>query len=194
MAEDIFQFFKEQAIPSAHLMGHSVGGKTAMEFALSYPKAVRKLVVVDISPRATLARHDTILEALAPLRLERFSSRESIDDALEEKIHDPAVRQFLLTNLKREEDGHYSWKMNLDALRRNSGAINRGIENGRQFNGPVLFLKGGKSPYITDDDTPVIKALFPQVEFQTIPKAGHWVHAEAPDEFLALVTRFISSS
>ncbi len=193
MAEDLLELFREKSLPSAHLIGHSMGGKTAMEFALSYPGAVRKLVVVDISPRATLARHDAILEALTHLRLERFTSRESIEEALKPEIPDQAVRRFLLTNLEREEDGHYSWRMNLDSLRRNYGEINRGIDNGRKFNGPVLFLKGENSPYIGEGGTPVIKALFPKAQFQSIAGVGHWVHAEAPDEFLAVVRTFLTS-
>ncbi|RPH37344.1 alpha/beta fold hydrolase [bacterium] len=194
MVDDLHDFYREKGIPSAHLIGHSMGGKTAMEFALSYPGAVRKLVVVDISPRRTVARHDAILEALTSLRLERFTSRGSIDEAMKRKIPDLAVRQFLLTNLKREEDGHFSWKMNLEALRSNYGEINRGIENGRAFGGPVLFVRGERSPYINEEDTSLIKALFPNAEFRTISRAGHWVHAEAPDEFLAVVREFISSS
>jgi pimeloyl-ACP methyl ester carboxylesterase len=193
MAEDLFEFFQAKGILSAHLIGHSMGGKTAMEFAISHPEAVRKLIVVDMSPRPTLARHDPILDALTGLRLERHGSRESIDEALKPGVPDMAVRQFLLTNLKREEDGHFAWKMNLDALKKNYSEINRGIENGRQFKGPVLFLKGGRSPYVTDEDRPVIKALFPMAEFRTIPGVGHWVHAESPDEFLAIVRKFISS-
>jgi esterase len=194
MAEDLLEFYREQGLSSASLIGHSMGGKTAMEFALAHPDAVRRLVVVDMPPRATEARHDDILEALTSLQLAQFSSRESIDEALKERLPDQAVRQFLLTNLKREENGRYSWKMNLDALRTNYNEINRGIENGRRFNGPVLFLKGGRSRYLTDKDTPAIKALFPKAKFQSIPGAGHWVHAEAPDEFLRIVREFISSS
>lgn len=193
MAEDLFGYFRDNSVSSANLIGHSMGGKTAMEFALAHPEAVRRLVVVDISPRTTMSRHDAILDALTSLRPERFSSRENIDEALKAKIPDPAVRQFLLTNLKREEDGHYSWKMNLNALQKNYGEINRGIENGRTYTGPTLFLKGANSPYIGGEDTPLIRALFPKVEFQTIPGAGHWVHAEAPDEFLRVVGQFISS-
>lgn len=193
MAGDLAEFFRDEAIARAILIGHSMGGKTAMEFTLAHPELVRKLVVVDMSPRATAARHDTILEALTSLRLEQFESRESIDEALRDKIPDQTVRQFLLTNLKREEDGRYSWKMNLDALESNYGEINRGIENGRQYEGPVLFLKGARSPYITSEDTPVIKSLFPKAEIRTVPGAGHWVHAEAPEEFLRIVRDFISS-
>jgi esterase len=194
MAGDLLEFYSDQGLSSASLIGHSMGGKTAMEFALAHPDAVRRLVVVDMPPRAMGARHDDILEALTSLQLEQFSSREHIDDALKERLPDQAVRQFLLTNLKREENGRYSWKMNLDALLTNYHEINRGIENGRRFNGPVLFLKGGRSPYLTDKDTPAITALFPKAKFQSIPGAGHWVHAEAPDEFLRIVREFISSS
>ncbi len=193
MAEDLWGFFQEKSIPQASLIGHSMGGKTAMEFTLTHPAAVRKLVVVDISPRATVARHDAILEALTTLRLERFTSRESIDDALKSKIPDQAVRQFLLTNLKRGDDGHFGWKMNLEVLQRNYGEINRGIENGRRYNGPALFLNGERSPYITREDASAILALFPKASFLSIPGAGHWVHAEAPNEFLKAVRTFISS-
>lgn len=194
MAGDLHDFFQEQGLSRASLIGHSMGGKTAMEFTLAYPGAVRNLLVVDMSPRATAARHDDILDALTSLPLERFTSREEVDGELKKKIPDLAVRQFLLTNLKREDSGRYTWKMNLDALRSNYGEINRGIANGRQFNGPVLFVKGGKSPYVANDDMPAIKALFPRAELQSIPGVGHWVHAEAPEEFLSIAREFISSS
>ncbi len=164
-----------------------------MEFALSHPGAVKKLVVVDMSPRATAALHDAILDALTTLRLQRFTSREEVDEALQGKIPDQAVRQFLLTNLKREENGRFSWKMNLSSLQNNYAEINRGIDNGRRFDGPVLFVRGGRSPYLTDDDLPLIRVLFPNARVQSISEAGHWVHAEAPEQFLAMVTQFISS-
>ncbi len=193
LAADLDEFYQENNISSAYLIGHSMGGKTAMEFALSHPGAVKKLVVVDMSPRATAARHDAILDAMTTLRLQRFTSREEVDEALQGKIPDQAVRQFLLTNLKREENGRFSWKMNLSNLQNNYTEINRGIDNGRRFDGPVLFVRGGRSPYLTDDDLPLIRVLFPNARVQSISEAGHWVHAEAPEQFLAMVTQFISS-
>lgn len=195
MAADLAELFREQAIPSAHIVGHSMGGKTAMEFALAHPESVLSLVVVDMPPQATEARHDEILDALTGLDLSNFSSREDVDEALRPRIANQAVRQFLLTNLKREEaGGGFAWKMNLDALRKNYGEINRGIDNGRKYAGPVLFIKGGRSPYLSEEDLPFITSLFPSASMQTIPGAGHWVHAEAPEEFLSAVERFISSS
>jgi esterase len=193
MAEDLLDFFGEEGIRSAHVIGHSMGGKTAMEFALSFPEAVRSLIVVDMSPRQTRAQHDGIFKALTAIHLDRFSSRESIDEALAAEIPDRAVRAFLLTNLRREDNGRFGWKMNLDALQRNYAGINRAIENGRKFSGAVLFLKGEKSAYLTDEDIPAARALFPNAEFRIISGAGHWVHAEAPGEFLAAVKEFISS-
>jgi esterase len=194
MAQDLLEFFEEHAISAAHLVGHSMGGKTAMEFALSHSDRVKKLVVVDMSPGATAPTHDTIFEALTSLHLGQFTSRESIDEALKRQIPDETVRQFLLTNLKRDEGGGFAWKMNLDALNRNYGEMNRGIENGRKFQGRTLFLAGGNSSYVTEEDVSSIKALFPRVQFRSVPGVGHWVHAEAPDQFLTLVRDFISSS
>ncbi|MBP1648813.1 MAG: alpha/beta hydrolase [Bacteroidetes bacterium] len=193
MAEDLSEYCQEQGLASASLVGHSMGGKTAMEFALTHPGAVRKMVVVDMSPRATAARHDAIMEALTSIRPERFTSREGVDEALKGRIPDQVVRRFLLTNLKREGDGRYVWKMNLAVIQESYGEMNRGIENGRTFNGPVLFLKGGRSPYLSEADLPAIRALFSRAELRTIARAGHWVHAEAPEEFLAAVREFISS-
>ena len=141
MANDLREFFNEQNIASAYLVGHSMGGKTAMEFALSYPASVKKLAVIDMPPGATESRHDYILQALSNLNLLAFSSREDIDASLQEEIPDLAIRQFLLTNLKRGEDGSFSWKMNLDSIQQNYGEINRGIPLGREYRGPVLFMR-----------------------------------------------------
>jgi esterase len=192
MADDLLEFMHVHGVTAAHLLGHSMGGKTAMEFALRYPGMVDRLVVADIAPRAYGSAQGEVLKAMEALDLTRYGSREEIDRALERDVPDFRVRQFILTNLKRRVGGLYEWKINLPALRANSFEIGKPQESEHPFRGPTLFLAGSKSAYIRPGDHPSIVRLFPQASFRTIHGAGHWLHAEAPDEFHETVLDFLS--
>ena len=190
LAQDIQSFLQEQGIHSANILGHSMGGKTAMWVALRAPELVDKLIVVDIAPRAYDSLHDEILSALTSLELQRFSSRNAIDAALATKVPDGAVRQFLMKNLARDDNGSYRWKMNLPVIAKNYGRILEGIESKSSFKKNCLFIRSRKSSYIRDQDIPEIKRLFPNSSFAEFD-TGHWVHAEAPDQLTKTVTEFI---
>ena len=192
MADDLREFIGRHHLAPVHLLGHSMGGKTVMQFALSYPQEVRKLIVVDIRPQGDPPRHDAILDALWSVDLTAVRSREDVDAALAPAIVDPTVRQFLATNLKRQEDGIYTWKMDLDSITRNYGALIGPLTSGGRFTGPALFVSGGRSDFLTEADHPAILELFPNAEFVGIPTAGHWVHADAPDEFRRVVLEFLA--
>ena len=191
MVEDVRQFFVEHGLKSANVLGHSMGGKVAMWLALMYPDLVSRLIVADIAPRAYPPHHMHILNALKSIDLTAYTTRAAIDEALAEEIKDMGVRQFLLKNLASNGQGAYSWKMNLLVIYDNYPKVNEGIDTQHSFAGPVLFIKGGRSNYITKNDASQIQALFPASTVEEIPKSGHWVHAEAPKQFAELVLQFL---
>ena len=191
LAADVAEFFTARKINSAHVIGHSLGGKVAMQFALDFPARVRKLVVVDMAPRAYARAHDRIFAALLALDLPSFSTRPQIEEALAPEIPSLNLRRFLLKNLGRDSAGGFVWQMNLRGLAENYSRLGEVLEPGRRFSGPVLFLRGGRSDYINAADEVAIHRQFPAAQLQTIAAANHWVHADAPEEFIRLVLDFL---
>ncbi|HHM20662.1 MAG TPA: alpha/beta fold hydrolase [Bacteroidetes bacterium] len=191
MAEDLLRFMENHWIYKSHIMGHSMGGKTAMQFALDYPDRVDHLVVVDIAPKAYPPAHRQIINALRALDFSEIKNRLEADRQLAKTIDNPAIRMFLLKNLTRDKNGTYRLKMNLPVLDKYYDEITRAIRADHPFRGPALFLRGQHSPYIQDEDIPDIKSLFPNAVIETVTGAGHWIHADAPDEFLKKVKRFL---
>jgi esterase len=191
LAEDLERFLADRGLERASILGHSMGGKTAMEFALRFPQKVEKLIVVDIAPRAYGRGHDEILEAMVSLDLASHTSREGIDRALQRRIPDERVRQFILTNLRRLAGGRYVWKVNLDVLRAKYDEVTKAQASDLPFPGPALFIRGGDSIYIREEDRAAIARLFPGAAVRSIPGAGHWVHADAPEEFFRVVLEFL---
>ena len=190
MAEDLERFLADRGLERTSILGHSMGGKTAMEFALRSPWRVEKLIVVDIAPRAYDRGHDEILEAMVSLDLGSYTSRDAIDRALQSRIPDERVRQFILTNLKRLAGGHYVWKINLEVLRAKYDEVTKAQDSALPFPGPALFIRGD-SDYIRDADRAGISRLFPRAVVRSITGAGHWVHADAPEEFFRVVREFL---
>lgn len=176
------------------IVGHSMGGKVAMVLALRHPGLVRRLIVLDISPaEATSSRGEFqhLLDSLASLDLDTVERRSDADEALKEKIDHPTVRGFLLQNLKRGDDG-FSWEPNLTLLRAELETIMSFPHMGAvTFDGPVLWIGGGKSNYVTDDDEPAMRALFPRTIRMTVKEAGHWVHSEQPEQIIAALRHFL---
>jgi pimeloyl-ACP methyl ester carboxylesterase len=191
MAADVEKFFAAQKIESAHVIGHSMGGKVAMQFALDFPARVKKLIVVDMAPRAYQRAHDHIFEALLALNLASFQTRSEIETTLAPKIPSLNLRRFLLKNLGRDEQGKFFWKMNLRGVAENYSRLGEVLSSNHHFEKPALFIRGGKSDYVNAADEVEIRRLFPLAEIQTIPTADHWVHADAPDEFVRLVLDFL---
>lgn len=192
MAEDLQAFMESQWIYEAHVIGHSMGGKTAMQFALNYPDLVNQLVVVDIAPKAYEGGHQAIFEALFSLDLDKIDNRKTADKLLAKKIADFGVRQFLLKNLTRKKEGGFRWKMNLPVIYQNYNQILSTITSLDTFDNPTLFIRGGASDYVQDEDMQNINLLFPNAELTTVENVGHWVHAAAPTELLKLVKDFLS--
>lgn len=191
MAEDLWRFMDELEMGSAHLLGHSMGGKTAMYAALAFPERIDRLVIVDMVPKEYPPHHAPLIEALQRLDPAAYDRRSDIDDALAESISSYPVRQFLLKNLDYDGE-HYTWKMNLDAIAAHYDKINRGLDTDRTYEGPTLFIRGGTSDYIEDADLPRIRKNFPRAELVTIDRAGHWVHADAPEAFAEAVMDFLA--
>lgn len=191
MAADVEKFFTAQKIESACVIGHSMGGKVAMQFALDFPARLKKLVVVDMAPRAYKRAHDHIFEALLAVDLNLFQTRAEIEAALEPEIPSLNLRRFLLKNLGRDEQGKFFWKMNLRGVAENYSRLGEVLSPQNHFEKPALFICGGKSDYINAADEVEIKRLFPTAQIQTIATANHWVHADAPEEFVRLVLDFL---
>ncbi len=190
MADDVREFLAQHHLPSAHLLGHSMGGKTAMQVALTHPELVDKLIVVDIAPRAYTRQHDYIFDAVSSLDPSTFASRNQINEALSEKIASETTRQFVMKNLARDESGVLSWKMNLDVIRKQYDGINIALDSTKSFDKPALFFKSNKAGYVTGDDERKIHQMFPQARIVGLD-VGHWIHAEAPEEFARIALEFL---
>ena len=196
MRDDLCEFLDAQDIEKAVLIGHSMGGKTIMQFALGCPERVQSLISVDIAPKPyhdlavdshAAANHAKMIDAMLELDLSRVESREEVDLALRPKIGSARVRSFLLKNIRRDKDGNFGWRMNLSALRENLDKIMDGlpevervISEGGITGFTALFISGERSDYIRAEDHQLIRSVFPVADIVTIPGAGHWVHSEQP--------------
>lgn len=204
MKNDLAGFFDKHNIEHATLLGHSMGGKTAMWFAANYPEKVEKLVIADIAPKNYLEinensqyhLHRNILLAMQEVDFSRIQNRSEVDDQLSEKIDDNRIRKFLLKNIKRDKKTHqYRWRLNApvlyDYLDEIVGGVNRQWLDDRIpiMNYPVIFIRGEKSNYILPEDESLIKEIYPESSIVDIPGAGHWLHAEKPKEFMQAVLR-----
>lgn len=192
MAEDLRAFMESQFVLKAHIIGHSMGGKTAMQFATHYPDMVDHLVIVDIAPKAYPAGHQEIFAALLALDLAKAESRKEVEAQLKTKIPEAGVRQFLMKNIIRGSDNGFQLRMNLPVLHRDYQKILDQLEFEEPFEGPSLFIRGGRSNYVAETDLEMIQEYFPEAQLESIEGAGHWVHAEAPKELLAHLLAFLS--
>lgn len=187
MAEDVHALVEKLGLKDLVLVGHSMGGKTAMAFAQRWPELLKHLVVIDIGPREyPIGEHAIVVEALASSDLANKSSRQEVEEHLAKSISEPGVQQFLLKSLYWEEPGKLAWRMNVDLLQRDMDDILAAL-GPEVVRVPTLFIRGAKSPYIPREDIPQLKEQFPNSRVETIAFAGHWVHAQAPDEVLELI-------
>ena len=194
MADDLRAFLEKHDLGAAHVLGHSMGGKTAMQLALTYPELVDRLVVVDIAPKAYPPEFGALFDALQTLDLDRFDTRRDADAALAEAVPSRPVRQFLLRNLDYDRDAEqYTWTINLDVLAEKHQNMTAAIEAEQPFRGPALFVRGEHSDYVAEADLPDIRRLFPEADLATIDGAGHWVHADAPQALAETVISFLVS-
>jgi len=192
MAQDILGLMKDEGIDDAHILGHSMGGKVAMHLATNYPDKVNRLIVVDIAPKHYPPHHQQIFEGFRSVDLASIKSRKEADEQMSKVVSNMGVRQFILKNLDRDSAG-FRWKLNIDAIEASVEEVGIGLERGVHFDGPTLFIAGGKSDYISKEDHELISALFSNTQISTISGAGHWVHAEKPIELKESVLTFLAS-
>ncbi len=192
MAEDLKEFIKKHQLNQPLILGHSMGGKTAMHFAAKYPELLSKLVIVDIAPVNYPVHHQEILNAMKKVDFDAVERRSDVEDVLKEDIEEAGVRQFLLKNLYWVADGQLDWRFNLKVLSENIEEISAGMQITQTYEGSTLFLSGGKSNYIIEQYHSKIFEFFPNATIKTIQHAGHWVHAEAADDFYIIVNSFLT--
>lgn len=189
MAEDLKELMEAESISETHLLGHSMGGKTAMTFALNYPDKVKKLIVADIAPRYYPVHHETILKGLNAVPIDSLKSRKEADDALSEYINNAGIKQFLLKNLTRV-DGGFKWKVNLPVITDQIENVGEEVSSEKPFENTTLFMGGENSDYIQDKDKEDIDRLFPNSHLIYIKNAGHWLHAEQPQVVVDTIKAF----
>jgi pimeloyl-ACP methyl ester carboxylesterase len=192
MSDDLLELMEDNNIINPILIGHSMGGKTAMTFANLHPEKINKIVVVDIGPKAYPVHHSKIFEALFSINLNEIISRQDAEIKLSNLIKDTPTRQFLLKNLYRKNDTDFAWRFNLQVLNDNIENIGISQLNNPSFTKPVLFIRGENSNYILNEDWSDILKVFPNATLCTVKDSGHWVHAENPDGFISCLERFLA--
>lgn len=199
MSEDVYHFMQHKGIAKAHVLGHSMGGKTAMQLALNHPEAIDKLIVADIAPVKYPPHHEKIIAGLSSINLSSLNARSEADALLADYVTELPVRQFLLKNLVKSGAASFVWRMNLQSIIANYLSISAGQKvlagsdlANSGYPGEVLFIKGGNSDYITSAHAAVVSALFPRAVMRVIPATGHWLHAEKPELFVNIARRFLT--
>ena len=192
MVEDLKEYCDYYKLDDFVLLGHSMGGKTAMNFSTKYPGMVAKLIVADIGPKAYPLHHQDILKALSELDFSVVKTRKDADEVLLKYIQNIGIRQFLAKNLYWKNQGELALRINLPVLIENIEEVGKALNNEAMYKGDTLFLGGSNSHYIETEDEYIIKNHFPKASIKTISNAGHWLHAENPLDFYSEVLNFIS--
>ena len=192
MSDDLLELVDGLGLETIHLLGHSMGGKVAMQFAFDYPERISKLIIADISPEASGNRvHDELIDLMCSAELERRTSRKEVEAYLAEKIPNERIRLFLLKNVYWKDKSTLGWRMNLKVIKNSLHEIFRGIDAFYPYDRDVLFLRGEKSGYITDESIPRIKEVFPLAVWKTIKHGTHWLHADNPEDFAGEVMAYL---
>lgn len=191
LADDLLRYIDHHDLQKGMVLGHSMGGKTAMQFACDHPERTEKLLVADIGPKYYPPHHQPIIDGLNALGPDAFTSRSNADAALKKHISDLGTRQFLLKNLYWIEKGKLAFRFNLGVLSEKMEEIGENITASDTYHGPTLFLRGDRSEYIASDELSDFKKHFPKAEIETIENAGHWLHAENPEQFFKKSIKFL---
>jgi pimeloyl-ACP methyl ester carboxylesterase len=192
MVQDIVQYCQEHHLEKINVIGHSMGGKTAMLLAARYPELVDKLIVADIGPKYYAPHHQDILAGLNAVDFSLKPSRTEVEAIVSNYIPDFGTRQFLLKNLYWQEPGQLAFRFNLPVFNKKITEIGVPLPSDLVIENPTLFIRGGNSNYILDEDFESINAQFPNASFETIPNAGHWLHAENPELFCKLSLSYLN--
>lgn len=191
MVQDVFEYCQGNNLTQIDMLGHSMGGKVAMLFATTHPEMVDKLIVADIGPKMYKQHHQDILAGLNAVDFSVKPSRNDVEEIVSQYVSDFGTRQFLLKNLYWKEPGQLAFRFNLEVFNNNLDAIGKPLADGLTFDKPTLFIRGGNSGYVPDSDIDEIRKHFPDLKVETIPNAGHWLHAENPKMFFELTTAFL---
>ena len=192
LATDVKNYMEHHKIVKTALIGHSMGGKTAMQFACTHPKLIEKLIIADIAPKYYPPHHNEIINGLLALNFDEITSRGDADTELAKHLSDIGVRQFLLKNLYWIEKGKLGFRFNLLVLQHKMEEIGENISSSATYLGETLFLRGDRSEYILQNDFDNIKKHFPKASLETIPNSGHWLHAENPKAFFSSSLEFLN--
>ena len=192
MANDLDELMQAQSVSSINLIGHSMGGKVGMQFALMFPEKLNKLIVVDISLKYYPPHHESVLAALHSVQLTEQLTRKEAENTLRMSLNDEGTIQFLLKNLYWETDTKLNWRFGLKEIENNIEQIGAALTGTQKIDVETLFLRGERSGYINDEDIQLINARFSKVEIITIPDSGHWVHAENPKVFFEETVKFLA--
>ncbi len=195
LVEDLLEMIRELELTDFFLIGHSLGGKIAMHYAFEYPERLQKLVVVDISLRRYVAntQQQELIDAMQAVDFSVVHSRSEIEQQLKHSVKIAKLRQFLLKNAYWSDKDHLAWRINLNSIHENLPGIFEGVVSEKKFEKPALFIRGGLSDYISENDLRDINSNFSDAIVRTIETATHWVHADAPEEFYHLVKNFLIS-
>jgi len=191
MAEDLAEFMDQHSIKDPTVIGHSMGGKVAMNFAKKHEENLKKLIVVDIAPKYYPPHHQKILAGMKAIDLKQLKTRQEADEILKQFEPEIGVRQFLLKNLYRNEQGKFDWRINLSVISEKIENVGEALDESTEISTPTLFIRGEKSNYIKAGDEDLIRKFFKNYTIVTIEGAGHWVQAEQPDRFLKAVQAFL---
>ena len=195
MSDDLLELMNEEHIDKAILMGHSMGGKTVMHFAVHHPERVEKMIMVDMSPKKYPVTNLEIIQAMEKVNLDTVKSRKEVEEILAQDIKDTGTLQFLLKNLYWNEHHRLAWRFNLNTLKKHLARVSEITPMPlTPLQMPVLFVKGGKSDHMFNADSKLIHKMFANAKIVIIPEAGHWVHADKPKEFYEVVMDFLNAN
>ena len=191
MVQDVYEYCLANNLEKINMIGHSMGGKTAMLFAVTYPERIEKLIIADIGPKFYPQHHQTILQGLNAVDFSKKPSRSEVEEIMSHYITDFGTRQFLLKSLYWQEPGQLAFRFNLAVFNKKIEEIGKALPENAVFSKPTLFIRGGKSDYILNEDFENLKNHFPDSTIETIPDAGHWLHAENPKMFCKIASSFL---
>jgi len=191
MASDLKEFLQQKGIEQTHLLGHSMGGKTVMQFSIQEPQFIKKMIVADIAPKYYPPHHQEVILALKSVDFSIHKDRKKVQTKIEETIADQGIVQFLMKGLKWIDKEQLGWKFNLKVLSEKIENIGEELEGFAYFTNPTLFIRGENSDYITLDDIDAIEEIFPMAQYSTIENSGHWMHAENPQQFFDEALNFL---
>lgn len=191
LAGDVERYIEDNRLENVVLLGHSMGGKTTMNFAVRKPQLIDAIIVVDIAPKAYPVHHDAYIAAMKSVNFSEAKGRKDVEGVLRQTLNSPGIIQFFMKSLHWKTKEELAWRFNLDALEKELPNVGEALEYG-YFDGPALFVIGGQSGYVVEEDEEKIHEHFPNAELVTIEGAGHWVHAEAREEFARCIEAFLA--